>query len=210
MCLQRTSVVSGAPVVQPRGGRQLGTVASMGGQSTSRVYVPQKKKKKQRRVSFSQSRRNLGLSRGNQHSRADEGVQPATQPVVQLAVQPTVQPAVAPAVVAAQGVAAEALAAAPPAAAPPAPAGVAVVAAPRAKKQKTSSARSCRCVHRTRALHAASVGLGVLQMINVRATRIAWTRRRLRSSCLTSRQGKLAGITLSTQGQRITATSRRL
>ena len=37
---------------------------------------------------FSLPRRNLGLSHGNQHSRADEGVQPATQPLVQLAVQP--------------------------------------------------------------------------------------------------------------------------
>ena len=73
VCLQRTSVVSGAPVVQPRGGRQLGTVASIGGQSTSRVYVPQKKQQKQRRVSFSLPRRNLGLSHGNQHSRADVG-----------------------------------------------------------------------------------------------------------------------------------------
>ena len=33
----------------------------------------------------------MGLSRGNQHSRADEGVQPATQPLVQLTVQPIVQ-----------------------------------------------------------------------------------------------------------------------
>ena len=98
VCLQRTSVVSGAPVVQPRGGRQLGTVASMGGHRASRTYVPQNKQQKQRRVSFSLPRRNLGLSRGNQHSRADEGVQPATQPLVQLAVQPIVQPAVAPAI----------------------------------------------------------------------------------------------------------------